>query len=105
MVQVSPKQKDDKPAAKTDTDKSRAGYFGDWLQRGGDPAAALAGYLTKTALSKEFGVSERTIDRWRSQPDGLPYTSAGATVLFNIVSVRKWLDKRERHPNRRRTAA
>jgi hypothetical protein len=112
------KQKDDETAK---TDKKRDGYFGDWLKRGDDPQAALMGYmteaalakagealrgyLTKAALSKEFGVSERTIDRWRNQPNGLPETTAGATVLFNVVSVRNWLDRRERHPNRRRAAA
>ena len=113
MVQVSLKQKDD--------DKKRDGFFGDWLKRGDDPQAALmgfmseaalakfgealSGYLTKTALAKEFGVSTRTVDRWRNQPNGLPFTTAGATVLFNVVSVRKWLAKRERHPNKRRAAA
>ncbi|MGB8104446.1 MAG: helix-turn-helix domain-containing protein [Pseudolabrys sp.] len=115
---MPPKPKDDGTAK---ADKRRDGFFGDWLKRGDDPQAALMGfmseaalakfgealngYLTKTALAKEFGVSERTIDRWRNQPNGLPFTTAGATVLFNIASVRKWLDKRERHPNKRRAAA
>ena len=115
---MPPKLNDDETAK---ADKTRDGFPGDWRKRGDDPQAALMGfmseaalakfgealngYLTKTALAKEFGVSERTIDRWRNQPDGLPFTTAGATVLFNIVSVRKWLAKRERHPNRRRTAA
>jgi hypothetical protein len=118
MVQMSLKRKDDQTAQ---ADKKRDGFFGDWLKRGDDPQAALMGYmteaalakagealrgyLTKAALSKEFGVSERTIDRWRNQPNGIPYTTAGATVLFNVVSVRKWLAKRERYPNRRRAAA
>lgn len=105
--------------AKPKPKKSRDGYFGDHLKRGDqaallgymDEAAlatageALRGYLTKAALAKEFRVSERTLDRWRSAPNGLPFTTAGATVLFNVVSVRKWLDARERRPNRRRAAA
>jgi hypothetical protein len=115
---MTSKQKEDDTAK---TDKKLDGFFGDWLKRGDDPQAALLGfmseaalakagealrgYLTKAALSKEFGVSERTIDRWRNQPNGIPYTTAGATVLFNVPSVRKWLAKRERHPNRRRAAA
>src|SRR4029453_10609905 len=115
---MTSKRKDDEA---TKTDKKRDGFFGDWLKRGDDVPAALMGYmteaargkarealrdyLTKAALAKVFGVSERTLDRWRNAPNGLPFATAGATVLFNIVSVRKWLAKRERHPNRRRSAA
>ena len=120
MVRMSPKRKDDEDTTEAKTNKKRDGYFGDWLKRDDDSQAemgymtdaalakageALRGYLTKTALAKEFRVSERTLDRWRNQPDGIPYTTAGSLVLFNIVSVRRWLAKRERHPNRRRAAA
>jgi hypothetical protein len=107
--------------AKPKPKKSCDGFFGDHLKRGDRPQAALLGYmdeaalanagealrgyLTKAALAKEFRVSERTLDRWRRAPNGLPFTTAGSTVLFSVASVRDWLSSRERRPNRRRAAA
>ena len=70
-----------------------------------NPDEVLAGYVDKPALAKAFKKSERTIDRWRNQPDGLPYTTAGATVLFDVSVARGWLKSRMTRPNRRRASA
>lgn len=83
-------------------DNSADGYRGDWLQRGG---AVLEGYVDKLALSEALDVVPRTIDRWRNQPDGIPYTTAGSRVLFRVQSVRDWLASREKRPNPRRMTA
>jgi hypothetical protein len=68
-----------------------------------NPDEILAGYVDKPSLALALKKSERTIDRWRGAPDGLPHTMIGATVLFRIESVRGWLARRERHRNPRRT--
>jgi hypothetical protein len=70
-----------------------------------NPDEVLAGYIDEAALAKAFKKSKRTIARWRNQPDGLPYTTAGATVLVDVCVARDWLRSRMTRPNRRRRAS
>ncbi len=65
----------------------------------------LVDYLTLEELAKELGVTTRTLGRWKSQPDGLPFTTIGGRTLFRTASVRSWIEGRERKPNPRRKAA
>ena len=82
---MTSKRKDDEA---TKTNKKRDGFFGDWLKRGDDVPAALMGYMTEAALGKVREAlrdySERTLDRWRNAPNGLPFTTAGHSS-FNRV--------------------
>jgi hypothetical protein len=55
-------------------------------------AAWLGGVLGKTP-------TERTIDNWRDQPDGLPFTTAGRTPLFCREWTIEWLERRRRQNN------
>jgi hypothetical protein len=41
----------------------------------------------------------RTVVRWMSEPDGLPYTQLGKDKIIHIPSARAWLLGRMRRPN------
>ena len=64
--------------------------------------ALLAGHVDKRRLAEEFGVSERTVDRWCNEPGGLPHIKLGRRTLFKIESVKAWLARREVQRNKRR---
>lgn len=64
----------------------------------------LDGYLTRDELAQQLGVTTRTIARWMSLPDGLPFTRIGGRLLFRTTSVRAWIEAHERRPNPRRVA-
>jgi hypothetical protein len=62
-------------------------------------------YQTRAEIAAEFGVSERTIIRWQTLPDGLPFTEIGHQKLYHKPTTLAWLKRREKHPNPRRRAA
>lgn len=64
----------------------------------------LEGYLTVAQLAAHCHRSVKTVRRWLREPDGLPHTKLGGTVLINVDSFRDWLAARERRPNPRRAA-
>lgn len=55
----------------------------------------LEGYLRRRELAQQLGVSPRTIDRWHSLRNGPPRIAIGRTILYNLNSVRGWLQGRE----------
>jgi predicted DNA-binding transcriptional regulator AlpA len=55
----------------------------------------LDGYLRREELAQQLGVSARTIDRWQMLRCGPPRVAIGRTILFNLDSVRQWLQSRE----------
>lgn len=61
----------------------------------------LDGFLRKEELAQRLGVSARTIDRWHTLRCGPPRVSIGRTILYNLDSVRRWLQSRERDPSQR----
>jgi hypothetical protein len=63
----------------------------------------LAEFAPEAALAEEFGVSERTIARYRAEPDGLPYVLIGNRVHIHLPGAREWLARRTRRPNPRRS--
>jgi hypothetical protein len=56
-------------------------------------AAWLAGILGRRSLTG------RTLDHWRNEPNGLPYTNAGQTPLFCREWTLEWLRNRRRQNN------
>ena len=64
----------------------------------------LADFADEPATAEAFDVTPRTIKRWRSEPDGLPFTKAGAKVLIHIPTAREWLMRRMQRRNPRRAA-
>ena len=47
----------------------------------------------------------RTVDRWTTQPNGLPYAKLGNKKIIHIPTAREWLLGRMHRPNLRRTEA
>lgn len=66
------------------------------------PAELIADYVDRASLAEALKVSPRTLSRYESQPDGLPSVMIGGRKCYRLESVRKWLERRERHPNKRR---
>lgn len=64
--------------------------------------ALLDDYLTRVQLADELGLNPRTIDRWMSKPDGLPYHRLGKRKLFKRDTIQVWLSQQEIRPNARR---
>ena len=65
----------------------------------------MEAYLDRASLAGELRCSERTIARYENLPDGLPSTIIAGRKFYRVVAVREWLNRRERHPNKRRRAA
>jgi len=63
----------------------------------------LNDFDTREEHAAKLGVSPRTLDRWRSEPDGLPYTLGGKVPLFKDEWTRIWLEQRRRQRNPRRS--
>jgi hypothetical protein len=65
----------------------------------------LDGYLNEQQFAINADVSTRTVQRYRHQPDGLPYVMWGGKVLIPIEESRDWLKSRIKRPNSRRRRA
>jgi predicted DNA-binding transcriptional regulator AlpA len=59
------------------------------------PKLILDGFLRREELAQQLGLSPRTIDRWESLRKGPPRVCVGRTVLYNVDSVREWLQSNE----------
>ena|ERR1035437_11167923 len=64
----------------------------------------LEGFLRREELAKQFSLNVRTLDRWEALRIGPPRVCVGRTILYNIQSVREWLDSLEHQafPTKRR---
>jgi hypothetical protein len=62
----------------------------------------LDDYVDLEPFAAQVNRDPRTVRRWLSQADGLPYTRVGNRILIHIPSAREWLFSRMRHPNPRR---
>ena len=62
-------------------------------------------FLFEDQFAEEVGRHPRSIERWRNQPDGLPYSWLGNRIIIHIPTARAWLLGRTRKPNRRRSGA
>jgi hypothetical protein len=62
----------------------------------------LADYLDLEPFAAEVDRDPRTVRRWMSEPDGLPFTKIGNRILVHIPTAKKWILGRMRHPAPRR---
>jgi predicted DNA-binding transcriptional regulator AlpA len=62
-----------------------------------DPRLILEGFLRRDELARQISLSPRTIDRWQALREGPPRVHVGRTILYNVQSVREWLQSREQH--------
>jgi hypothetical protein len=67
--------------------------------------SVLAGYLTEADLGAQLNKSVRTLQIWRQQRKGPPWTQLGCTVLYAEDGVRAWLKGLEQQPVRSRRTA
>ena len=64
----------------------------------------LDGFQLKSAFAEDHGVTERTVDRYRNEPNGLPWAKFGGKVYIHIEGGRAWLMRRVRSNNPTREA-
>jgi len=62
----------------------------------------LAGYITEPDLGAQLKKSVRTLQSWRKERKGPPWTQIGTTVLYSEDGVRAWLKSLEHQPVRSR---
>jgi hypothetical protein len=55
----------------------------------------LADYITRAQFAAQFGITERTAERWERLREGPPVTHVGRKVLYRKDSVLSWLKSRE----------
>jgi hypothetical protein len=64
----------------------------------------LKDFLDVIAFAADVNKTPRTVDRWCSQPDGLPYSWLGNKRVIHVPTAREWLLSRTRQPNPRRSS-
>jgi hypothetical protein len=64
----------------------------------------LDGYQFEGDFATDCGVTRRTVWRYRQEPDGLPWVQFGGKVYINIEGGKKWLARRARQRNPRRSS-
>lgn len=57
-------------------------------------AQPLASWLSQRQLAERLSVSQRTLERMRSDGTGPRFAKAGAKILYNIADVETWLVER-----------
>jgi hypothetical protein len=67
------------------------------------PGRVLDDYVELPEFARtEVKRHPRTVRRWTREPDGLPFTTMGQTVLIHLPTARQWLADRMVKPNPRR---
>jgi hypothetical protein len=56
-------------------------------------------YDTKQEHAAFLNTTVRSIDNWRNQPNGLPFTTKGRTPLFHREWTLAWLETRRQQKN------
>jgi hypothetical protein len=64
----------------------------------------LEGYLDLDAVAKQFNKHPRSVRRWTTEPDGMPYVKVGNSIFVHVESAREWLLERTRRHNARRAS-
>ena len=68
----------------------------------------LSGLIDRPEIRRQLAgadrppLTDRTINRYENQPDGLPYIVIGGRKYYRVEAVREFIAKRERRPNPRR---
>jgi hypothetical protein len=62
-------------------------------------ANLLDDYLDIEPFAAQAKRDPRTVRRWMSEPDGLPYTRIGNRVLIHVPTAREWLIAKMHNPN------
>jgi len=70
-----------------------------------DTGGILEGYDEQSEFAAAAKVAERTIERYRAMPDGLPFVKFGGKIYIPREESREWLRSRIKRPNQRRRTA
>ena len=62
----------------------------------------LGGWISRTDLALQLGVSEDTLRRWDVLRSGPPCIRAGRKVFYRRTGVLEWLDDQETNAPRRK---
>jgi hypothetical protein len=60
----------------------------------------LADFVAVKDFAKSIGKTTRCVQFWMAKPNGLPWTSLGATRLIHVPTAREWLIRRMRNHRR-----
>lgn len=62
----------------------------------------LGGWISRTDLAQQLGVSEDTLRRWDALRSGPPCIRAGRKVFYRRATVLEWLEEQEAMAPRRK---
>jgi hypothetical protein len=62
----------------------------------------LEDYLPEDETARELGKTPRTLQNWRQQGIGPPYTVIGKTIYYERPKLLSWLRDQQRQPVRTR---
>jgi hypothetical protein len=62
-------------------------------------ASILEDYVAEAEFAEAHRLSQRTVARYRKQPDGLPFVEFGGRIFIHIPSAKTWLNDRLRQLN------
>lgn len=67
-----------------------------------DMTKRIASLLTQQQLADLLGISERSLERWRSEQQGPPYVPlvGGGTIRYRLCDVEQWLEDQLVRPTR-----
>jgi hypothetical protein len=65
----------------------------------------LDGFQPERDFAKECGVAQRTVARYRKEPNGLPWLNFGGKIFIEIEGGKQWLRRRLRQSNPTRQRA
>ena len=67
------------------------------------PTNILADYIRRDEFAREHNISLRTVDRYRSEKNGLPSLMFGGFVYIHRPGAAQWLERRLRRANPRQS--
>jgi len=68
------------------------------------PIALMSGWISRTELAHQLGVSEDTLRRWDTARSGPPCIRAGRKIYYRRSAVLDWLEEQETNAPRRKRA-